>query len=228
MKTDDIELNLLQNAIDSIEQSIEMIAWNDEKNTTRRYKRSISAISHGIELLFKERLYRIHPALIWENVDKYPDPTAKTISLDTAILRLSKIGSIKFSKTDSTLIISLKNIRNKIEHYKWAIPKSEANNIIGHALAFSIFFLKEHLDTNIFGYEIKGDDTLEQLLNSNAEFKKYFEDRNYAEQFQTELLECKFCRAIAVNYESKMCNVCGEYHPYYDGHWEYDLNENPF
>lgn len=50
--------------------------WDDETNDARRLKQAILGVSHGVELLLKERLRRVHPALVWENVDKYPNLSA--------------------------------------------------------------------------------------------------------------------------------------------------------
>ncbi len=75
-----VEFNLLSNAADSIDSAIELIAWGNEKVEASRLKQSIQSIAHGIELLLKERLRRVHPALLWENVDKYPSLNARTVN----------------------------------------------------------------------------------------------------------------------------------------------------
>ena len=66
-----IEFDLLSNAEDSIQQAIELVAWGGNQSEPRRLKQAVQSIAHGVELLLKERLKRVHPCLIWENVDKY-------------------------------------------------------------------------------------------------------------------------------------------------------------
>ena len=85
-----IKFNLLGNAIDSIERGIELIAWKAEsgdarRGDARRLKQAVLSVAHGVELLLKERLRRVHPVLIWENVDKFPSLSARTVTVDIAI-----------------------------------------------------------------------------------------------------------------------------------------------
>lgn len=83
-----VEFNLIENAIDPLERAIDLLAWDDETNDARRLKQAILGVSHGVELLLKERLRRVHPALVWENVDKYPNLSARTVGVEGALSRL--------------------------------------------------------------------------------------------------------------------------------------------
>ena len=80
-----IEFDLLSNAEDSIQQAIELVAWGNDQPEPRRLKQAVQSIAHGAELLLKERLKRVHPCLIWENVDKYPSLNARTVTAETAM-----------------------------------------------------------------------------------------------------------------------------------------------
>ena len=91
-----VEFNLLSNAADSIESAIELIAWGNEKVEASRLKQSIQSIAHGIELLLKERLRRVHPALLWENVDKYPSLNARTVNSEGAAFCKVVVASAVF------------------------------------------------------------------------------------------------------------------------------------
>jgi len=66
-----IEFDLLRNALDSIAQAMELVAWDDELNEARRLKRAMLTVGHGVELLLKEWLRRIHPAFIWGNIENF-------------------------------------------------------------------------------------------------------------------------------------------------------------
>ena len=172
-----IEFDLLTNATDSIIQAIELIAWKDEPDDARRLKQSVLSIAHGVELLLKERLRRVHPVLIWENVDKYPSLGARTVTVDTALNRLARIGGLKFSVQDTSLITSLRDTRNAIEHYAWSTTKAEADRIVGQALGFALHFSKEELGNDFFGYGSHRDGTLGVLLESNQHFAYAFRER---------------------------------------------------
>jgi hypothetical protein len=76
-----INFDLLSNADDSIRQTVELLAWKDgsggRKAKHSRLKRAIMFSAHSVELLLKEKLRQANPALVWENVDKYPSLAAR-------------------------------------------------------------------------------------------------------------------------------------------------------
>lgn len=212
-----IEFDLMSNAIDSLERSIDLLAWSEECGEARRFKQAILNVSHGIELLLKERLRRVHPALIWENVDKYPSLSARTVGVDTAIVRLINIGGVIFSDEDISLIRSLRNKRNAIEHFSWSITANEANAIVGSALSFAVFFSKINLNYEFFGYSSKDDDTFSQLMAENHSFACAY--RRYHDKEQSLNIDrtiCEFCNGVGVNSSTGICNLCDHVN------WEHD------
>lgn len=119
-----IEFDLLSNAQDSLDRALELVAWGDQQHDARRLKQAIQSIAHAIELLLKERLRRLHPSLIWEQVDRYPNLNARTVSSELAAQRLNSIGNIDISQADLELLRSLRATRNAIEHFAWATTKA--------------------------------------------------------------------------------------------------------
>lgn len=150
-----IEFDLLSNAIDSIQRAIELVAWGDEQGEALRLKQAVQAVAHGVELILKERLKRVHPSLIWENVDKYPSLSARTVTAEGAMSRLISIGGLTFSKSDIDLIRALRATRNAIEHFAWSTTKQEVDHIVSIALAFTVHFTKTHLDYEFLGIAAK-------------------------------------------------------------------------
>jgi len=206
-----IEFDLLANAADSIQRAIELSAWRDEQGDARRLKQAVQAIAHGVELLLKERLRRVHPALIWENVDKYPNLTARTVTADGALSRLVNVGGLIFVQEDVTFIRLLRATRNAIEHYGWTTTKQEAEYIVGQALAFALEFSATELEYEFFGYQTRKDDTFPTLLNANQAFVVALEERKSRVAKTTEVQEktCSFCRAVAINPATGACRLCG-------------------
>jgi len=218
-----IEFDLLANATDSIKQAIELLAWKDEPSDARRLKQAVLAIAHGVELLLKERLRRVHPVLIWENVDRFPSLSARTVTVDTALSRLVQIGGLASLQDDSALILSLRDTRNAVEHYSWTTTKLEAERIIGQALGFALHFAKEELDHDFFGYESRKDDTFTLLLDSNSHFAKAFGER-YEQRKNGDGVNnylCDYCHTLAVNPKTGACRLCGHWNEQYE-------NDEPF
>ena len=125
-----IKFDLLANARDSLKCAIDLLAWKDIEPEHARLKHAITNASHSIELLLKERLRKINPAFIWENVDKYPSLEARTVTVDTAIARLEKISGVTLSDQDRINLRSLRTTRNAIEHYEWNTTERERQKLL--------------------------------------------------------------------------------------------------
>lgn len=212
-----IEFDLLHNALDSIEQAINLLAWKDEPDEARRLKQAVLSVAHGIELLLKERLRRIHPVLIWENVDKFPNLSARTVTYDTALSRLMRIGGLVHLVSDVELISSIRDTRNAIEHYVWTTTKKEADHIVGEALGFALHFARDELNYDFFGYGSQKDDTFDELLESNPLFAQAFRERyERSNQTRAELnLECRRCNTLAASPSTGVCHLCGHWNSEY-------------
>jgi hypothetical protein len=173
-------------------------------------KQAVISIAHGVELLLKERLRKVHPSLIWENVDKFPNENARTVSADHALSRLIKIGGLQIEEDDLKLIKTLGSIRNAIIHFGWKANKKEVYVIVGSALGFSVNFAKLELDWSFFGYHTKDDDTFEKLLKSNSEFNKAFSskvNKGLTSENISKAL-CPNCNVLAVDIGTHVCSVC--------------------
>lgn len=177
MNTEDvkIEFNLLRNAVDSIERAIEVIAYfDDQKDDAKRLKQAVLSAAHGVELLLKERLRRVHPAMIWENVDKYPSTSARTVTVEGAINRLINIAGVQIDESDYKLLRELRDTRNAIEHYAWSTTKQQADTIVGEALGFAVHFAKDELAFEFFAYGDHRGSALSALTDSNRAFTEAY------------------------------------------------------
>lgn len=215
-----IEFDLIANATDSISRAIELLAWTQEEpNEARRLKQAVLAIAHGVELLLKERLRRVHPVLIWENVDKYPSLSARTVTADIAIRRLENIDGLKFSEPDVELIRSLRDTRNAVEHYRWSTTKREADQIIGHALGFAVAFAKDELGYEFFGYGTHRDGTFNSLIDAHPAFAEAYHKRHQqCEKVTSEVR--RFCMHCHVPLGAGACEACS--------FWGSDGDDVPF
>lgn len=213
-----IEFDLLNNAQDSLRQAVELLTDNAIGSDHARLKHSIIASAHCIELLLKERLRRINPAFVWENVDKYPSLEARTVTVDTAIKRLNSIGNIAFHPVDERTIKSLRATRNAIEHYEWRATEREAKVIIGHALSFAFSFANEELQVDLeIGF--KGDGTWRMLIDELYEFARVHGARLEARmRAMGEYPECcDECGEVAVPMRGGSCELCGHWQSIDDG-----------
>lgn len=210
-----IEFDLLSNAEDSLGRALELIAWGDQQHDARRLKQAIQAIAHAIELLLKERLRRLHPSLIWEQVDRYPNLNARTVSSELAAQRLKSIGGISIDVRDLELLRSLRATRNAIEHFSWSTTKSEADAIVGKALEFAFHFARKELDVDYLDYSAHRDGTYASLASSSPDFVAARTQRNQESPSSSDTvpLTCSVCRGKSVDPVTRGCRLCGHWEP---------------
>jgi hypothetical protein len=207
-----IKFDLLSNARDSLRHAVELLVWKDIGTDHARLKHAITNAAHSIELLLKERLGQVHPAFIWEQVDKFPSLEARTVTVDYAVARLKKVGGLKFREEDERILHSLRKTRNAIEHYEWHTTEKEAKVIVGNALSFALSFAAEHLSTDLAA-DFKSDDTWRLLLNELYDFARAHGRRIEAQLRQRGDLpsECESCGEITVPMRGGSCELCGHW-----------------
>lgn len=202
------KFNLIENALDSLEHAIVHLAIAEEF-TISDHKRVILDLSHVAELLFKERLRRIHPAFIFTNIDKYPSKTAHTVSANIALQRLCNIGGIEFDKEDRAALKTIREKRNEIEHYEFQITDDESRLVVGNVLVFIFRFACDELSL---------DWSLRRIEDPNwsklNEFVEFFESQRKSVLEQLEgsglpIQDCPVCRNDTFDLESEVCILCG-------------------
>jgi HEPN domain-containing protein len=114
-----------------------LVNYRDHKNDF--------AIVHAVtaaELVLKERLARIHPALIYRNIDK-PLPKAETVRLRDLPQRLHNLGV----PVDGKEIEKFAEWRNEIVHHAPSFDERTARGQLPRLLDFVAAFLRNELST---------------------------------------------------------------------------------
>ena len=211
-KTDRIEFNLINNAKDSFNHAIDHLTDPDGIKPSD-IKIAIREIAHIVELLLKERLSHTLRALVWENIDRYPVDDERTVDLDRAMARLSKISGITFNEEAIKTIRACKRIRNRIEHYEFSINTEEAKGIIGRLLSFIFEFSEKHLKVD-WEKEIHSDDRWQALINIYQFWEAHGEavERKLREE-NAHVVECPSCGAQTFEYDKAKCRLCEHEEP---------------
>ena len=198
-----MKFDLLTNAKDSLQHAVEHIT--ESHVTSSDFKRAILDVFHVVELLLKEKLKRINPAFIWNNIDKQ----AHTVNVEKALSRLISIGKINLKKEYQKTITDCKKIRNTIIHYEFEIEDKIAKAVIGRMLSFIFYFTETHLNIN-FEEEFKQDDTWKILIEiyefSEAHIKVIEEKLNVEKRG---VYECLYCGGNTYDVEKGKCLFCG-------------------
>ncbi len=116
-------------------------------------KRSF-AILHAVtaaELVLKERLARIHPSLIFKNIDARSFHGEQTISLNKLPQRLSNLG-VQVDPKEVELITTFAEWRNQIVHHMPSFDEKVADKQFPRLLDFLSVFLRRELGTPLEGF----------------------------------------------------------------------------
>ncbi|MCD4817454.1 MAG: hypothetical protein K8S23_02035 [Candidatus Cloacimonetes bacterium] len=204
-----IELNLLENSYDFIINSFELYSIADEcgihdsqcssVDNKVKWKLAFITMVQAVELLLKEILFRIHPNLIFLNIDFYNKKNLKTVSFQQAITRVLNFNEKPIDKEDVKFLINCAKLRNEFIHYKVNIqseqisPKYSALHNIYKKL-YKEFFQEEitfvqqrhqHIEGNILqfnenmiiyrGFEINKNEAklIQEELEDNNKYKFY-------------------------------------------------------
>lgn len=201
------KFTLIENAADSLNHAIIHIDHVQNGNISN-WKRVILDLSHVVELLFKERLKRVHPSLMWGNVDKYPSQEAFTVSSEVAFRRLKKIAKISFSKEEDEFIKKLRLKRNQIEHFEFEITDDEARMVIGHILSFILTFAERELELK--WQETFIDNDKWKILESYTEFYNNHYDAvdKQIDDNEIPVIVCPSCSHETFGIEEEKCLLC--------------------
>jgi len=198
-----------------------------------RDKWAILELFHAIELLLKERLWQEHPLLIYRHVDRPTTADAQTVGLQETLARFANLD-VELPQQYVTILKDLQRRRNTIEHHRF-LPDTSHRQVLGEALKFIVYFLREHLDEDvedhlqpelfaqvrelIFEYE----ELLERAKASMDAACNRFDPKEQG-QFETATCPqcrnptvligptgepfCHFCNAIVT---VRLCEECGGY-----------------
>jgi hypothetical protein len=150
------KLDLLTNSISYFREAVQY-AQNDFPNTNH-WKFAIIHVVQAMELAFKEYLRRVHPAFVYESVDK-PE---KTLSLKGALARIRSplIGALAITEGERAKIEKAIDLRNALTHFEFQYEKDQTEIKFAEIFGFMIFFYRERLN-------IKLSDIIEEEHHQN-------------------------------------------------------------
>jgi len=210
--------NLVENAKDSLSHAIEHLGPVN-RNTTGDWKRVIVDLAHVVELLFKERLRRVHPAFVFNDIDKYPSNDAFTVGAEKAFVRLQKIDSLKFSESDKKAVKAAREKRNEIEHFEFSLENHEAKVLVGQVLSFILRFAEEQLELEWNSLCFKGGKwwVLYEYKEFYESLKKTVQEKIKSKEIP--VIECSSCHNESFDIDEEECLICGHKEEVLDCKW---------
>lgn len=136
---------------------------------------AILHLVQAVELSLKEQLRRVHPILIYENIDN----PRNTVSISQALSRIEndKILGITIPDDEKRKISKANMLRNQITHFEFELKEEYAISKFSEIFAFLVYFQGRYLKVEV-------EHILPQpLLQSVIQIEKCFgELRNKAHQ----------------------------------------------
>ncbi|MCX6112564.1 MAG: hypothetical protein NTY22_04660 [Proteobacteria bacterium] len=177
-----LKFNLLQNAFDYLNCSLEFVIKAKKTGENRSWKFALINISVAIELLLKERLRSENALLLYNDINTFKPITrdSKTVSFSTAIERLRFIDDSTLKNIDRGRLSSAQKLRNQMIHYdvELKIPEAyqEYANLFNFVEEFFICFMKTNCDV---------EEYLQQHIN-----KELWEEEKILNEYFLEEFTC--------------------------------------
>lgn len=169
----EIELDLLENGLDFINNSLKPILESEDEN---ELKYSVLHISSGTELVLKEILRKEHWSLIFENIDnasiqKPQNGDFQSASFETILMRLENIVDIHVSDNAKKHIRELRKKRNRIEHFAFKENEAAIKSNVSKVLLFILEIIREQLDLK--NYSKKSHFLHKEILKKSKLFEEF-------------------------------------------------------
>lgn len=206
----DLRLTLWDNSRSFFEEAIRKAIAAEQ--SPREWPFALLALVQAIELALKERLQREHALLVFANVDN----PKKTVSLDTSIARLGRIG-VTLGPDDLAVLARAKEWRDAIVHAHFDLKPDQLKSAFARLMGFYSVFSHSQLGQEV--YAILAGELLAEALRVKA----YMEELSarIAERIEREELDliwvwvCRSCGFDAFVVQNNICTcyLCGHQEP---------------
>jgi len=172
----EIRFNLIDNALDFIEHSLEIIHTQQKD----RLKYSVLHLSAGVELIMKVRLEHEHWSLLFQKLDTADYSMLEkgdfiSVDSDTSIKRLEKVCRIQVDPQFITTIKKLRKLRNQIEHFSFVVREEQVKAIIVRTLYSLLNFIDDEISKTYISEEVKKK--LEEIKTAAHEIEEFLKEK---------------------------------------------------
>ncbi len=141
-----LRVTLLENCNRFVGEALRKAVAAETDNNQWQF--AILLIIQAVELALKEKLHREHPLLVYAN----PVNPKNTVSTEQALLRLSRIPSVRINKDDKLMIELVVGWRNRIVHHEFDFSVDVLKSAFARLLGFLSNFYLENFNTSFREY----------------------------------------------------------------------------
>jgi hypothetical protein len=192
-----MEYNLRRNAQNFINESLNCIKRAESEN--EKYPFAISHLIQGLELTLKSLLYEKNEILVYDNIDT--PSINKTVSISTAINRLSNFKIIQIDQKDKLKIEKIVRFRNQITHFQFNLDCKIAFDYYLNLFEFIHYFYSEYLETDLHDIITKDHWQYEAELLSkiNKSGHVHYHGELVYKEYPKEMIEFQKYNGIKIN-----------------------------
>lgn len=169
-----ISFELLENGLNFLDSAVSQAFSYDNNPLTIKY--GVLHLSAGVDLILKYRLSQEHWSLLFQDIDKamislLSSGDFKSVDSLTCIKRLENTCNVQIDKNFKNRIKSLRELRNKMEHFKITESITAIRSIFYSVLNDIINFIDTELDAKLFtDSEIDELDSIRKKLGELKDF----------------------------------------------------------
>jgi HEPN domain-containing protein len=138
------QLSLIENSYNFLNQSLRH--YRKAARNLDEWPFALLHFTQTIELMLKHVLRKVHPLLVYEDVDK----PKHTVSLDQALRRLEAVGSVKVEDKEQTVIRKAADTRNRIAHFEFELNKYQCKTSYAQLFEFVHFFHHKYRKQEVY------------------------------------------------------------------------------
>lgn len=208
-----LKFGLTDNALDYLLTAAE----HAHQDTSRDAKYALLHLATGIELLLKARLSQDHWSLLFANTDtatKQALESGDFVSVDAglAIKRLCNISGCKIADDDLKHLRSLREHRNRVQHFAIDVERAAVISLITRSFDFSIRFIREQMEAVL---DEHGREQVGEVLRALSNFKNFVDARLQAAAGALvkakKVVDCPVCdqETLELGGGNPKCHFCG-------------------
>ena len=143
---EELKMGLLENGLDDLAFAV---SQSLPTATPTQCKHAVKSLASGVALVFKEKLRRLDPSLLFEdraaaNAGDLATGDFISVGLDKARQRLATEG-ITLPNRAASRLRGLQNRRNRIEHYALIDTRDAIDASTASVLSVAVDFIEDHL-----------------------------------------------------------------------------------
>ncbi len=197
------KLDLINNSISYFREALAKAQVEDAG--TDQWKFAIINVAQAMELAMKEFLRRIHPAFIYESVDK----RERTVNVRTALNRMTdtEIGKLTISEAERKKIEKAFELRNELTHFEFNHEHDHIELKFAEIFSFLIFFYRRYL--GIGTSEFIDDEQYGRVLGLvKARQELLARAKEYAAAAEGDRWICPQCDEATFVVDEEQCSFC--------------------